>query len=157
MRIGHGTDVHAFTSGRPLVLGGVTIEHTHGLAGHSDADALIHAICDALLGALGLPDIGHWFPPGDPAYADIASTRLLERVMEMLRAAGWRVVNVDTTILAQAPKLAPHLPAMRRVLAPLLGVSDDCVGIKATTAESLGYVGRGEGIEVHAVCLLTRD
>ena len=96
-------------------------------------------------------------PPGDPAYADIASTRLLERVMEMLRAAGWRVVNVDTTILAQAPKLAPHLPAMRRVLAPLLGVSDDCVGIKATTAESLGYVGRGEGIEVHAVCLLTRD
>jgi 2-C-methyl-D-erythritol 2,4-cyclodiphosphate synthase len=156
LRIGHGIDVHPFAAGRKCVLGGVEIPHTRGLAGHSDADALIHALCDALLGALALPDIGHWFPSSDARYRDVASVRLLQEVMEKVRAAGYAVINVDITILAQEPKLAPHLAAMRRVLAPVLGVADDAIGIKATTTESLGFIGRCEGIEVHAVCLLGR-
>jgi len=155
-RIGHGIDVHPFAAGRPCVLGGVTIAHPRGLAGHSDADALIHALCDALLGALGLPDIGYWFPPSDAQYRGIASIILLQQVMDKVRAAGYAVANVDVTVLAQEPKLAPHIPAMRRVLAPALGVDEQAVGIKATTTEALGFVGRGEGIEVHAVCLLSR-
>lgn len=156
LRIGHGIDVHPFAAGRRCVLGGVEIPHERGLAGHSDADAVIHALCDALLGALALPDIGHWFPAHDARYRDIASVRLLREVMEKVRAAGYAVLNVDLTILAQEPTVAPYLAAMRRVLAPVLGVADDAVGIKATTTESLGFVGRREGIEVHAVCLLSR-
>ncbi len=155
-RIGHGIDVHPFAAGRKCILGGVELAHPRGLAGHSDADALLHALCDALLGALGLPDIGHWFPPGDAQYRDIASIRLLHQVMDKVRAAGYAVANVDVTVLAQEPHLAPHIPAMRRVLAPALGVDEQAIGIKATTTEALGFVGRREGIEVHAVCLLIR-
>ncbi len=155
-RIGHGIDVHPFIAGRKCVLGGVEITHARGLAGHSDADAVIHALCDALLGALGLPDIGYWFPPGDARYRDIASILLLRQVMDKVRAAGYAVANVDVTILAQEPKLAPHMPAMRRALAPALGVDEQAIGIKATTTEALGFVGRREGIEAHAVCLLSR-
>ncbi len=152
MRIGHGYDVHRLTENRPLVLGGVTIPWDRGLSGHSDADVLTHAVMDALLGAAGLPDIGQLFPDRDPAYEGIRSTLLLERVMERLKEAGYRVGNVDATILAQAPRLAPHIPDMKRTLAAVLGTQ--AVNIKATTEEGLGFTGSGQGIAAHAVALL---
>ena len=154
MRIGHGYDVHQLTEGRKLILGGVEIPFERGLLGHSDADVLTHAVMDALLGAAGLGDIGKAFPDTDPAYAGADSLGLLDTVMEMLRAAGFRVVNVDATILAQRPKLAPHIPQMRENLARRMGVPVDRVNVKATTEEKLGFTGSGAGMAAHAVCLL---
>ncbi|MGN1075077.1 MAG: 2-C-methyl-D-erythritol 2,4-cyclodiphosphate synthase [Eubacteriales bacterium] len=152
MRIGHGYDVHRLTEDRPLVLGGVTIPSEYGLLGHSDADVLTHAVMDALLGAAGLPDIGQQFPDRDPAYAGISSLLLLSRVMELIRSAGYAVVNVDATVLAQKPRLAPHIPAMKDALASVLGTR--AVNVKATTEEGLGFTGQGLGIAAHAVALL---
>lgn len=154
MRIGHGYDVHRLTSGRRLILGGVDIPWEKGLLGHSDADVLTHAVMDALLGAAGLWDIGHAFPDTDPAYEGADSLLLLDRVMEMLSERGYRVGNVDATILAQRPKLAPHIPQMRANLAAHLGVWEDRVNVKATTEEGLGFTGAGEGMAAHAVALL---
>ena len=154
MRIGHGYDVHRLTEGRKLILGGVDIPWEKGLLGHSDADVLTHAVMDALLGAAALGDIGHLFPDTDPAYAGADSLMLLERVTQRLIQAGCRVGNVDATILAQRPKLAPHIPAMRENLARCMGVSPDRVSVKATTEEGLGFTGMGEGMAAHAVCLL---
>ena len=153
IRVGHGFDVHAFTAGDHLMLGGVRIPHDRAFAAHSDGDVLIHAVCDALLGAVGLGDIGRHFPDTDPAFAGIDSRRLLENVLDKLRADGFAVVNMDATIIAQAPKLAPHIDAMRDNLAALL---DAPVNVKATTTERLGYAGREEGIAVHAVVLIER-
>lgn len=152
MRIGHGYDVHRLTENRPLVLGGVTIPSEYGLLGHSDADVLTHAVMDALLGAAGLPDIGQQFPDRDPAYAGISSLLLLARVMELIESAGYAVVNVDATVLAQKPRLAPHIPAMKDALASVLGTR--AVNVKATTEEGLGFTGQGLGIAAHAVALL---
>ncbi|MEK6770168.1 MAG: 2-C-methyl-D-erythritol 2,4-cyclodiphosphate synthase [Pseudomonadota bacterium] len=157
MRVGHGYDVHALAAGRRLVLGGVEIPHTRGLLGHSDADVLIHAVCDACLGAAALGDIGRHFPDTDPTYRDIDSRRLLRAVRDKLLAAGWRVSNIDATIVAQAPMLAPHLPAMTANLAADLGVDVGQVNVKATTTEKLGFAGREEGIAVHAVALIARQ
>lgn len=155
-RIGHGFDVHALVEGRKLIIGGVDIAHERGLAGHSDADVLLHAICDALLGAAGLGDIGRHFPDTDAAYAGIDSRVLLRRVAEQLRERGWRAGNVDATIIAQAPKMAPHIARMTAHIADDLGVSIDRVNVKATTTEKLGFTGRGEGIAAEAVCLIAR-
>ena len=154
MRIGHGYDVHQLTEGRKLILGGVEIPFERGLLGHSDADVLTHAVMAALLGAAGLGDIGKAFPDTDPAYAGADSLGLLDTVMEMLRAAGFRVGNVDATILAQRPKLAPHIPQMRENLTRRMGVPVDRVNVKATTEEKLGFTGSGAGMAAHAVCLL---
>ena len=154
MRIGHGYDVHKLTEGRKLILGGVDIPYEKGLLGHSDADVLIHAIMDALLGAAALGDIGKLFPDNDPAYAGADSLVLLERVGERIAQAGYRVGNIDATILAQRPKLAPHIPQMRANLAHRLGLDVDQVSVKATTEEGLGFTGTGEGMAAHAVCLL---
>ena len=154
MRVGQGFDVHAFAAGRPLMLGGVRIPHDRGLAGHSDADVLIHAICDALLGAAGLGDIGQHFPDDDPAFAGADSANLLSRVLQLAAEAGWKPVNVDATVMTQKPRLAPHIPAMRERLAALLGLPVDAVNVKATTTEHLGFVGRGEGMAAMAVALL---
>ena len=154
MRIGHGYDVHQLTEGRKLILGGVEIPFERGLLGHSDADVLTHAVMDALLGAAGLGDIGKAFPDTDPAYAGADSLGLLDTVMEMLRAAGFRVGNVDATILAQRPKLAPHIPQMRENLTRRMGGPVDRVNVKATTEEKLGFTGSGAGMAAHAVCLL---
>jgi len=156
MRIGHGYDVHRLAQGRKLILGGIEVPWELGLLGHSDADVLTHAVMDALLGAAGLGDIGKHFPDTDPAYAGADSLRLLDHVMELLREAGWRVENVDATILAQRPKLAPYIPGMRENLAARLGVGTGQVNVKATTEEGLGFTGAGEGIAAHAVCLLER-
>ncbi len=157
MRIGQGFDVHAFAEGRRLVLGGVEIPHDRGLAGHSDADVLIHAICDALLGAAGMGDIGHHFPDSDDAWKGADSCDLLAHVVRLLAEGGWRVGNVDATVIAQAPRLAPHLPAMRARLAGLLRVEESGVNIKATTTERLGFTGRGEGMAAMAVALIRAD
>ena len=154
MRIGHGYDVHKLTEGRKLILGGVDIPYDKGLLGHSDADVLTHAIMDALLGAAALGDIGKLFPDNDPAYAGADSLVLLERVGERIARAGYRVGNIDATILAQRPKLAPHIPQMRANLAHRLGLEVDQVSVKATTEEGLGFTGAGEGMAAHAVCLL---
>ena len=154
MRIGHGYDVHRLVPGRKLILGGVEVPYHQGLLGHSDADVLTHAVMDALLGAAGLWDIGHAFPDSDPAYEGISSLLLLARVMEMLSARKLAVGNVDATILAQRPKLAPYIPQMRSELATVLGVGEDRVNVKATTEEGLGFTGAGEGIAAHAVALL---
>ena len=154
MRIGHGYDVHKLVEGRKLILGGVDIPWKKGLLGHSDADVLTHAIMDALLGAAALGDIGKLFPDNDPAYAGADSLVLLERVGECLTQAGYRVGNIDATILAQKPKLAPHIPQMRANLAARLGLDVDQVSVKATTEEGLGFTGSGEGMAAHAVCLL---
>ena len=156
IRVGTGYDVHPFTEGRPLILGGVYFDHPRGLAGHSDADVLLHAIADALLGAAGLGDIGLHFPPGDPQYAGIDSTILLERVAELLHADGWTVANVDSTVIAERPKINPSVPAMRSRIAEVLGVAPAQVGVKATTNERLGFVGREEGIAALAVALIRR-
>ncbi|OGI45797.1 MAG: 2-C-methyl-D-erythritol 2,4-cyclodiphosphate synthase [Candidatus Muproteobacteria bacterium RIFCSPHIGHO2_01_FULL_65_16] len=154
MRIGHGYDVHQFAVGRELVLGGVKIPHAKGLLGHSDADALIHAVCDACLGAAALGDIGRHFPDTDPRYKNIDSRKLLRQVMDTVMLKGWWVANVDCTIVAQAPRLAPYLDAMAANIAADLGVAAERVNIKATTTEKLGFAGREEGIAAHAVVLL---
>lgn len=156
MRIGHGYDVHRLTEGRKLILGGVEIPFERGLDGHSDADVLVHALMDALLGAAGLRDIGVLFPDNDPAYKNISSMLLLDRVMQTLERAGYAVGNVDVTVLAQRPKLKDYIPVMRENLARAMKIPLDCVNIKATTEEGLGFTGSGEGIACHAVCLLER-
>lgn len=154
LRIGEGWDTHALVAGRPLVLGGVTIAHSHGLLGHSDADALLHAITDAVLGAAALGDIGRHFPDTDPAFKGADSMALLAEAARRVRAAGWQIVNVDSTIIAQAPKLAPHIAAMRERIGHALGVAPAQVNVKAKTAERMGPVGEGRAIEARAVCLL---
>ena len=154
MRIGHGYDVHRFAENRPLIIGGVTIPHSHGLEAHSDGDVLIHALCDALLGALALWDIGHHFPDDDAEFANIDSRILLRRVVADIQQRGWVLANADLTIIAQAPKMAPHIPQMRALLAEDLAVNLNQINIKATTTEKLGFVGREEGIACHAVVLL---
>ena len=151
---GLGIDFHRFAEGRPLVIGGVEIPHNKGLLGHSDADVLVHATCDALLGAAGLGDIGTHFPDTDPRYSGISSLRLLEQVMEMVREAGWRPVNVDCVLIAQSPKLGPHFPRMRDALSPLLAIPPDRIGLKATTPERMGALGREEGIAALCTCLI---
>ena len=156
MRIGEGWDVHQLVTGRPLILGGITIAHSHGLLGHSDADALLHAITDALLGAAALGDIGRHFPDTDAAFKGADSGALLAEAARRVRAAGWAIANVDSTIVAQAPKLAPHIPAMVARIAGLLGLDPGQVNVKAKTAEKLGPVGEGRAIEARAVCLLLR-
>ncbi|MCH2240756.1 MAG: 2-C-methyl-D-erythritol 2,4-cyclodiphosphate synthase [Aquabacterium sp.] len=156
LRIGEGWDTHALITGRPLVLGGVTIPHTHGLLGHSDADALLHALTDALLGAAGLGDIGRHFPDTDAAFKGADSVVLLQEAARRVREQGWSIVNVDSTIVAQAPKLAPHIPAMRVRIAQALGLEEAAVNVKAKTAEKMGPVGEGRAIEARAVCLLAR-
>jgi len=154
MRIGNGFDVHALVAGRPLVLGGVTIPHDRGLLGHSDADVLLHAITDALLGALALGDLGAHFPDTDPRWKGANSRRLLANVMAQITARGYAVGNVDATVIAQAPKLAPHIPAMRANIAADLGCDISRISVKATTTEHLGFAGRGEGIAALATVLL---
>jgi len=156
LRIGEGWDVHALVAGRPLVLGGVVIPHAMGLDGHSDADALAHAITDALLGAAALGDIGQHFPDTDANYRGADSMVLLAEAVRRVRIAGYEVGNIDSTIVAQAPKLAPHIPAMRARLAGVLGLVVEQVNVKAKTAEKMGPVGEGRAIEARAVCLLTR-
>lgn len=157
MRIGQGYDVHRLGENRKLILGGVTVPYELGLVGHSDADVIVHAVMDALLGAAGLWDIGHSFPDNDPAYENISSLILLERVKEMLAGKGYSVVNIDGTIIAQRPKLSPYIPEMRRNIARILCIGEDCVNLKATTEEGLGFTGSGAGIAAQAVALLEKD
>ena len=157
IRLGEGWDVHALVAGRPLILGGVHIPHSHGLLGHSDADALLHAITDALLGGAGLGDIGRHFPDTDERFRGADSAVLLAEAARRVGEAGWAIVNVDSTIVAQAPKLAPHIGAMRERIAALLGLPTDRVNVKAKTAEKMGPVGEGRAIEARAVCLLQRS
>ncbi len=154
IRIGHGYDVHPLVAGRDLILGGVKIPHSKGLHGHSDADVLIHAICDACLGAAGLGDIGQHFPDTDALYKNIDSRKLLRKVKEAIAERGWKIANVDSTIVAQAPRVAPHLPQMIQNIAADLDIPQESVNIKATTTEKLGFAGREEGIAAHAVVLL---
>jgi len=156
LRVGHGYDVHRLVEGRALILGGVTVPFDRGLLGHSDADVLTHAVMDALLGAAALGDIGKLFPDSDAAYAGADSIVLLERVTALLREHGWQVGNVDATVVAQTPKLAPYIPEMRRRLAEAMGLDVDCVSVKATTEERLGFTGSGEGMAAHAVALIER-
>ena len=156
-RIGQGYDVHALQEGLPMVLGGVKIESPMGFVAHSDGDVAIHALCDAMLGALALGDIGHHFPDNSDEFAGIDSRILLRRVVAMVGERGWRLANADITIALQAPKIGRYVPAMRTELAGILGVGDDCVSVKATTTERLGFVGRCEGCEVWAVVLLQKD
>ena len=155
MRIGHGYDAHPLALGRSLVLGGVAIPHDRGLRGHSDADVLTHAVMDALLGAAGLGDLGRHFPDDDMAYSGVSSLVLLRRVAEMLSDMGLMVENVDATVIAQRPRLAPYIEEMRRSLACVLALPPECVNIKATTEEGMGFTGSGEGIAAHAVALLS--
>lgn len=155
-RIGHGYDIHRTVAGRPLVLGGVKFDAPFGLDGHSDADALTHAICDALLGAAGLPDIGHFFPNTDPAYKNADSQVLLQRVVAALRERGWAPVNVDATLIAEKPKIAPRLAEMKAALAKSTGLPVDAVGLKATTNEGSDDIGRGLAIAAHAVALIQK-
>ena len=154
MRIGKGYDGHRLVAGRKLVLGGITIPYEKGLFGHSDADVLLHAICDALLGAAGLGDIGQHFPDSDPAYKNICSLKLLTETVDKLKAGGFAVINIDTTVFAQAPKLSPYKAAMRKTIAQALGIASERVNIKATTTEGLGFVGKGEGIAAECVVLI---
>ncbi len=154
MRVGIGYDVHPFDAARPLILGGVRIERSPGLSGYSDADVLLHAVIDALLGAAGMDDIGRHFPPGDPAYKDIDSAELLRRTRELLAKSGHAIGNVDATVIAEAPKLAPHIPSMRKAIAAALEIDESRVSVKATTHEGLGAIGRGEGIAAMAVALI---
>ena len=157
MRIGHGYDVHRLVPERKLILGGVELPFEKGLLGHSDADVLTHAVMDALLGAAALGDIGKLFPDSDPAYEGADSLVLLGRVTEVLAEHGYRIGNVDATVLAQRPRLAPHIPAMREKLAGAMGISADQVSVKATTEEGLGFTGAGEGIAAHAVALIEKE
>lgn len=154
MRIGQGFDVHRLVAGRKLVVGGVEIPHDKGLLGHSDADVLLHAICDALLGAAALGDIGKHFPDSDARYKGIDSRKLLREVAALLRGRGHRVLNVDATIVAEAPRMSPHIPAMVSNIAADLAIDAGCVNVKATTTEELGFTGRGEGIAAQAACLI---
>ncbi|MBP3571875.1 MAG: 2-C-methyl-D-erythritol 2,4-cyclodiphosphate synthase [Clostridia bacterium] len=154
MRIGHGYDVHRLVEGRRCIIGGVDIPHEKGLLGHSDADVLLHAIMDAVLGAMAAGDIGKLFPDSDAAYKGADSLVLTRRVAEVMAQRGYRLGNIDATVIAQAPKLAPHIPAMRERIAEAFGVEVDRVSVKATTEERLGFTGSGEGIAAHAVCLL---
>ena len=156
IRIGNGFDVHQLAPGLPLFLGGIRIEHTHGCVAHSDGDVLIHALCDALLGALALGDIGRHFPDTDDAYKGIDSKILLSQCMEMVKERGWSVVNADCTIAMQKPRLAPYIVKMRECLAQLLGIEQDCVSVKATTTEHLGFCGREEGVAVMASVLIEK-
>jgi len=156
MRIGHGYDVHRLVAGRALILGGVTVPYELGLLGHSDADVLTHAVMDALLGAVGMGDIGTHFPDTDERFKGANSLHLLGRVAELLSRSGYHAGNVDATILAQAPKLAPYIPKMRQNLAKALGVPIDCVNVKATTEEGLGFTGSGQGMAAHAVALIKK-
>jgi 2-C-methyl-D-erythritol 2,4-cyclodiphosphate synthase len=156
MRIGQGFDIHALVEGRKLIIGGVAIPYVRGLLGHSDADVLLHAICDALIGAAALGDIGQHFPDTDPRYAGIDSRKLLREVSQLLRARDYEIVNIDATVIAQAPKLAPFIVAMRENIAADTGVAVDAVNVKAKTAERLGAVGRGEGIAAEAVVLIAK-
>jgi 2-C-methyl-D-erythritol 2,4-cyclodiphosphate synthase len=157
MRVGFGYDVHALVKGRPLILGGVKIPYLLGLQGYSDADVLIHAISDALLGAISEGDIGKHFPDTDPQYKNIQSTILLKKVMTMMKEKGFHILNIDTTILAQKPKLSDHIPRMVKEIADTLEIETERVNVKATTSEGLGFAGRGEGIAVHAVALVEED
>jgi 2-C-methyl-D-erythritol 2,4-cyclodiphosphate synthase len=159
LRIGHGYDAHRFaepSDNRPLMLGGIEVPHDRGLIAHSDGDALIHALCDALLGAVALGDIGRHFPDTDQAYKNADSAVLLQRVLGLVKNLGWSVVNADMTILAQSPRMAPYINAMRSRIATLLEVEVDVVNVKASTTEGMGFVGRKEGLEIHAVVLLSR-
>lgn len=156
-RIGTGYDVHAFGEGDHVVIGGVALPHTHGLVAHSDGDVLIHALCDALLGALALGDIGQHFPPGDPRWAGVDSRELLRAVVAMLHERGWQVGNVDAVVICERPKLLPHVATMRERLAVDMGIAPEAVGVKATTSEKLGFTGRSEGIAAQAVALLARS
>jgi 2-C-methyl-D-erythritol 2,4-cyclodiphosphate synthase len=156
VRVGFGYDVHRLTEGRELWLGGVLVPHTVGALGHSDADVLLHAVCDALLGAVALGDIGFHFPDTDARWKGADSKVLLKAVVGLLRERGWQVGNVDATLVLERPKIMPHVPAMRAVMAPLLGVAEDAVSIKATTNEKMGFVGREEGVCAYAVALVQR-
>jgi 2-C-methyl-D-erythritol 2,4-cyclodiphosphate synthase len=157
IRVGQGYDVHQLVEGRPLVLGGVTVDHNKGLAGHSDADVVVHSLCDALLGAAGKGDIGQHFPDTDSSYKNIDSRILLRKVMSLLQEDDWQLVNADLTIIAQAPKLAPHIPQMRSLLSIDMNIDETQLNIKATTTEELGYCGREEGIAALAIVLLERS
>lgn len=157
IRVGEGWDTHALVEGRALILGGIRIEHTHGLLGHSDADALLHAITDAVLGAAGLGDIGRHFPDTDPQFKGADSVALLVEAVARVRVAGWQLGNIDCTIVAQAPKMAPHIPLMREKIAQAVGLTPDAVNVKAKTAEKMGPVGEGKAIEARAVCLLQKQ
>lgn len=154
MRIGHGYDVHRLAAGRKLILGGVEIPYSRGLLGHSDADVLLHAVMDALLGAAALGDIGGLFPDTDEKWKDADSRSLLSQVCSLLKEKGWQIGNIDATVLAQAPKLKPYVPQMRECIASLCRIPAECVSVKATTEEGLGFTGSGEGIAAHAVCLI---
>ena len=157
IRIGNGYDIHQLVEGRPLILGGVNIPHGLGLLGHSDADVLTHAIMDALLGAIGMGDIGHYFPPSDPKWKGANSMMLLEEIMQIIQSQGWQIGNIDSTIVAEQPKLKPHLQSMRSALAQTMRVEHDQVSIKATTNEKLDAVGREEGISAYAVVLIIKN
>jgi 2-C-methyl-D-erythritol 2,4-cyclodiphosphate synthase len=157
IRTGFGYDVHQLQLGLPFWLGGIEVPHTHGALGHSDADVLLHVICDALLGAANLRDIGFHFPDTDPQYKGIDSKKLLAGVMALLRERGWRIGNIDSTICLEAPKVNPHIPAMQMCIAGVLGVEEDRISIKATTTEKLGFVGRREGVAAYATVLIVRD
>jgi 2-C-methyl-D-erythritol 2,4-cyclodiphosphate synthase len=156
MRIGHGYDVHRLVQGRKLILGGVDIPYEKGLLGHSDADVLLHAIMDSLLGAAALGDIGKHFPDNDPAYSGADSLELTKKVASLLYKNGYSIINVDSTVIAEAPKLAPHITAMRKNIADALGTDIDNISVKATTEEKLGFTGDGSGISAHAVCLIQK-
>lgn len=156
IRVGQGYDVHQLKPGYPLWLGGIEIDYPLGAVGHSDADVLLHVLCDALLGAAALGDIGTHFPDTDPAYKGIDSKKLLKSVVELLHDKGWQVINVDATVMLQLPKLKPHIPQMRAIIAPLLAIEEEAVSVKATTTEKLGFVGREEGIAAMAVCLIAK-
>jgi 2-C-methyl-D-erythritol 2,4-cyclodiphosphate synthase len=154
IRVGFGFDTHRLVEGRPLILGGINIPHETGLLGHSDADALLHAICDALLGAANLRDIGYHFPDTDPQYKGADSRKLLAGTVDLLHQKGWKISNVDCTVVAEAPKLNPHVPAMQAVIAPILQIEEDAVSIKATRNEGMDAIGRREGMKVYAVALI---
>lgn len=154
MRIGHGYDVHRFCDGRPLFLGGINIPFEQGLLGHSDADVLLHAVCDALLGAAALPDIGKLFPDNDPDFKGIDSKLLLKEVYNKINEKGFKIINVDTTVIAQVPKLSPYILEMRKCIGDILNLDLECVNVKATTEEGLGFTGQKQGIAAHCVCLI---
>ena len=157
IRTGHGFDLHRLVEGRKLILGGIEIHYHKGLLGHSDADCLIHALADSILGALALPDIGHHYPDNDPSNLNLDSSIILKKVVILAHEKGYSVGNIDLTIIAQQPKLGDYLPAIRTNLSALLGIPEDCIGIKATTHEGIGSLGREEGIATHAVCLLYKN
>ena len=156
IRIGQGYDIHCFNEGRPMILGGVSFDTPYGLDGHSDADVLTHAICDSLLGAAGLPDIGHYFPNTDPKYKNIDSQELLKEVAQAIRKEGYEIGNIDASLIAEKPKIAPRVDEMKTILAQSAGIQTNQIGIKATTNEGLGSLGRGEGAAAHATCLLAK-